>query len=571
MLFLALVALWLAPLLLVVRVLVKNLLFYLYLWQLKEYHIGRFFDHFRTDQGKRLLWNRVFAAKIILALALVTSLIYIYFIHPKGGVLLERASISIGLLGGIFFFVLYLLEVRKIATDIRSKRLRLPVFTRKTLFLTGINVLVLVSLTYAVHKGALFLSSLTWTYDFFASIFLFFLGFLLLDLFFPLIVSAIVLAFQPFAVVARNRVIQKARVRRKKFKNLKVVGITGSYGKTSTKEFLAHILGQKYAVLKTPEHQNSEVGIANTILRSLTDEHDVFVCEMGAYNKGGIKLLADITKPDIGIVAGVNEQHLATFGSMESLLSAEGGEELVRSLPKNGVAIVNGKSSKLKEHIPNLEKANKNVKFVVGTKDLRAENVRIEKEEISFEVDDVKFLVPTYGGHNVENLLLTIAAAKEIGMSLVEIAKAAETMPLEMSALQVKKGANGVTIIDSTYSANPDGVIVDLDYLSLYEGKKIVVMPCLIELGIASKKVHKRIGEKIGEVCDLAMITTEECFQDIKEGAKEKEVLLIKNSKDIVKKIEETTKDREGTVLLEGGKESAVQRQLMRSLVERSS
>ena len=139
----------------------------------------------------------------------------------------------------------------------------------------------------------------------------------------------------------------------------------------------------------------------------------------------------------------------------------------------------------------------------------------------------------------------------------------------------------GATIIDSTYSANPDGVIADLEYLSLYDGKKILIMPCLIELGYASKEVHKRIGEKIGEVCDLAIITTEECFQDVQDGASlpssragdqgEKEVLFIKNSQDILRKIEEFTKEGEGTVLLEGGKESAVQRQLSKALIEESS
>ena len=358
------------------------------------------------------------------------------------------------------------------------------------------------------------------------------------------------LLFQIPTVIWRKRYLQKARRKRAKFLNLKVVGITGSYGKTSTKEFLAHILGQKFHVLKTPEHQNSEVGISNTILRSLTDEHDIFVCEMGAYNKGGIKLLADIVKPQIGIVTGVNEQHLATFGSMENLLSAEGGEELVKALPKDGVAIVNGGSLKLKEHISALKKANGNVKFIVGTEDIQAENIKVEKENISFEVAGTKFRISVCGGHNAQNLLLAIAAAREMGMGLEEIARACETITPDLGALKIKKGINGATIIDSTYSANPDGVIADLEYLSLYEGKKILIMPCLIELGKASKDAHKRIGEKIEEVCDLAIITTKEHFEDLKHGANQSDkVVYMENTQEILEKIKSSVKGDDAILL----------------------
>ena len=382
---------------------------------------------------------------------------------------------------------------------------------------------------------------------------------------FPLIV-AIPLFFQVLTVMWRGRYLEKARKKRAKFPELKVVGITGSYGKTSTKEFLAHILGQKFRVLKTPEHQNSEVGISNTILRSLTDEHEVFVCEMGAYNKGGIKMLADIVKPQIGIVAGVNEQHLATFGSMENLLSAEGGEELVKALPQEGVAIINGGSPKLKEHISTLKKANEGAKFIVGTEDIQAENIKIEKESVSFEVDGTQFRVSVCGGHNAQNLLLAIAAAKEMGMSLEEIAKACATITPDLGALKIKRGINGATIIDSTYSANPDGVIADLEYLSLYEGKKILVMPCLIELGKAAKDAHKRIGAKIEEICDLAIITTKEHFEDLKQGAKQSEkIVYMENPQEILAKIKNNTKTGDAILL-----ESRLSESLVKVLIEQT-
>jgi len=532
----------------------KSVLFYLYLWQLKEYHIGRFVDHFRTAQGKKLIFSKLIGIKIALFSVFTILFQFSLFDPATESYLLGYTFLAVLLVAFTIAVTVYFLEIVKWFRDIKRKALRAPVLTKKTFLLIGIifSIQIVFFGVFVFHETVNFVSA-----------------FLAFDILAPIIVSAIVLAFQPFTALSRKIVLSRAKAKRDHLDNLKVVGITGSYGKTSTKEFLTHMLSQKFQVLKTPEHQNSEVGIANTILKNLKDEHAIFVCEMGAYNKGGIELLANIIKPDIGIVTGANEQHLATFGSMENLLSAEGGEELIRALPKNGIAIINGGSGILKNHIPKLKEANSGVSFIVTFEDVVAEDVKIEKEKVSFIVQGTQFHAPSYGGHNVENILLAIIAAKELGMNLEEIAKACKTMPAELGALKLKRGIHGLNIIDSIYSANPDGVIADLEYLSLYDGKKIIVMPCLIELGKASKEVHKRIGEKINTVCDLAIITTKECFDDVKEGAKEKEVLFLENSQEILEKIKNITENKESTVLLEGGKESIVQRQLMRSLTQR--
>jgi len=512
---------------------VKTALFYLYLWQLKEYHIGRFVDHFRTAKGKQLFLNKILLGELVLVLFPVSPL----------------------------FFLLYGSDAIKAGLDTVQGRLRRPVFTKKIILLIGVSVLAGVIFLIVIMRADSFSGANTVRL------------LLLYSILMPIITSATVLAFQPFTVLARNRLLGQAKERRKRFKNLKVIGITGSYGKTSTKELLARILGQKFQVLKTPEHQNSEVGISNVILRSLTDEHEIFVCEMGAYNKGGIKLLADIAKPSIGIVTGVNEQHLATFGSMENLLSAEGGRELIDSLPKDGVVVLNGNNRYCREFYEKIEKPKKILCYAFGAAapnvlslvpDIRAEDVRVGKERISFRVDRVRYNAALYGGHNVENLLLAIAAAKEIGMNLEEIAKACETITPDLGALKVKKGIGGVTVIDSTYSANPDGVIADLEYLRLYEGKKVLVMPCLIELGKASKEVHRRIGEKIGEVCDLAIITTREHFDDIKEGANQNDkILFLENPQEILEKIKSSMKSGDA-ILLESRLPESLIKELLR-------
>ena len=134
--------------------------------------------------------------------------------------------------------------------------------------------------------------------------------------------------------------------------------------------------------------------------------------------------------------------------------------------------------------------------------------------------------------------------------SLKEIASACQGIKPEQSGIEVKKGIRGLNIINSSYSTNPNGVISHLDYLKTWSGRKIIVMPCLIELGKASKEVHKKIGERIGEVCDLAIITTKDRFKEIKEGAETK-ALFLENPIEIVEKIKEFSKKGD-VVLLEG-------------------
>ena len=430
----------------------KLLLFWLWLWQLKEYHLGRFLAHFETQKFKKVVSS---------------------------------------------FW-----------------RLKYPNFTLK--------IVVIFTASIVLEILLLFYFPLYWVIIFTA-----------------ILVPIVLLFFQLIAVIWRNFVIQEAKKRRAEFKDLVVIGITGSFGKTSTKEFLTTILEEKFGedkVLKTKEHQNSEMGISWCILNELKAMHKIFIAEMGAYQKGGIKLLADIVKPKIGIVTGVNEQHLSTFGSMENLLSAEGGKELIESLPRSEpkvllrglpidtMAFFNGKNEHCRDLFAELRSSHTNVKkFLYG--------------------EDAK-------NFGEENLFGAILVAKELGMTDEEIAKAVEKIENKLPGMQIKKGIQGITIIDSSYSANPTGVMAHLDYLKTHSGKKVIVMPCLIELGLKSKEIHKRIGQKITEVCDLAIITTADRFLEIKEGARGKAVLM-ENHKEIFEKIEEFCQEG-NTLLLEG-------------------
>ncbi|MBZ9571995.1 UDP-N-acetylmuramoyl-tripeptide--D-alanyl-D-alanine ligase [Patescibacteria group bacterium] len=559
----------------------KIFLFYLYLWQLKEYHIGRFRAHFQTEKGKELIFNPLIFLKIVLIL--------IFFIFP--------ASLPILLL------FLYFIESSQAFRNFLQKKLKKPVLTKKT------TLLILVILFFEIF----FLFTLFFNIK---NITRFAFWLLVFDILTPLIASLIVLLLQPLTVLARWHIIQKAKKKREKFKDLIVVGITGSFGKTSTKEFLATILEEKFSpsirqktnyggsavasgeggkVLKTFGHQNSEIGISQCILNDLKPEHQIFIVEMGAYNRGGIKLLCDITKPKIGILTGINEQHLATFGSQENIIKTK--YELIESLPGDGLAIFNGNNKYCvqlyqKTKIPKKIYRSTFPTIVENTLqgDIWTEEIKVEKDSLSFKVfsndgDWANFKVNLLGAQNAPNLLAAICVAKELGMSFQEISKACQKIKpwqggvkLLKARLPARQGKNGLNIIDSTYSTNPDGVIYHLEYLKIWKGKKIIVMPCLIELGKTTIEVHKRIGERIGQVCNLAIITTKERFKEIKEeavksGISEENILFLKDPRAIFEKIKifiegdlssEARRAKEDVILLE----SRVPNQLINLLIE---
>jgi len=420
----------------------KLLVFWVWFWQLKEYHWLRFKAHFETQKIRKF----VFSFHGIRCPELT----------PKVAVILAV---------GIFIEFLFLLFISN--------------FTNYLFY-----IFILISIILA-----------------------------------PIIISILILFFQIPANILIKRSLKEAEQKRNRFENLTVIGITGSYGKSSTKEFLATILSEKYNVLKTKRNINAEIGIAKIILNELKLEHQIFIAEIGAYEIGKIKQVCEIIKPKIGILTGINEQHLSTFGSLENIKKA-----------KNEIL----ECSEIKIDYNNL--------------DLFATNIVVGKEFVSFKVDGKDFRVNLLGKHNINNILLAASCAKKLGMSLEEISRACLKIKPEQGGMKFLK-RNGLIILDASYSANPDGVIADLEYLKLYQGKKVIIMPCLIELGNAAKEVHQRIGKKIAEVCDLAIITTKDYFQEIKQEFPK--AVLFENPKKIIAKIKEFSSP-ESVILLEG-------------------
>ena len=454
-------------------------LFLTYFFQLKEYRIDRFLEE--AKRKKEVIFSKYFFSGITL---LLISLLFSSN---------EKISRWIAALAYLFLclYSLYLLSKR---------RWQLPKFTNKMILWLG-----------------LVFSSQIVLFFVFQSIFFV----LALEILFPLFIYLSLKIIQFFVFFAKKNIIRKAKAKRKQLKNLKVIGVTGSYGKTSVKEVLYKLLKTKYKVVKTEKHTNTEMGVAKTVSQSLDNEIDYFICEMGAYKRGEIKAICNIVKPEIGILTGINEQHMALFGSQENII--KGKYELIESLPDSGLAVFNGEN---KYCLELFEKTNKK-KLKYGF----AQKVEIGKNGSRFIVNDVQFETNLLGKHNVLNILGAVKVAVELGVSLQECTKVIKGIK---QGGMVLKGR----IINSSYSSNPDGAISSLEYLNLFEGSKAIVTPGLIELGSASKEVHKRIEKKILEICDVAITTTKGVFEKID---------FVSNPKEIVERLKDVD-----VILIEG-------------------
>jgi len=462
--------------------LARRIFFFLYFWQLKEYRLDRFLEE--VSRKKKIIFSKFFFSCLVL--------FFLLLIFSNNRPFLEILIFAVYLFFGLYSFLLFL-----------KKQWAFPKFTKKIILFL---IFTVASLIFLVSQ-------------FFSNFLLFIL---VLEILFPVFIFLCLRVIE-IPVFFRKKVIkEKAKDRIREFSGLTTIGITGSYGKTSTKEILYSLLSKNNEVLKTSVHVNTEIGVAETVLKFLKEKHKFFICEMAAYKRGEVRVISNMVKPKIGILTGINEQHLALFGSQENII--KGKYELVEALPEDGVAIFNGdnkyclelyKKTNKPKRIYSIQKEISGVDL-----DMWAEDIRVEKEFSSFRVfckdgETADFKIKLLGKHSILNILGAICAARELGMSLSEIADSCSKIVSEFSGMTLKEGINGLEIIDSSYSSNPDGVISALDYLDLWEGRKAIIIPGLIELGIASKEVHKRIEEKILEVCDIAITTTKGVFEKI--------------------------------------------------------
>ncbi len=313
---------------------------------------------------------------------------------------------------------------------------------------------------------------------------------------------------QPVESTLRRRYLRGAADTLDKIRP-KIIGITGSYGKTTTKHFLREILSVRFRTYATPKSYNTLMGISLAINRDLADDYrcEYFISEMGAYVEGEIERICQLTPPDIAIVTEVGPQHLERFGSLDNIRRAK--YEIVKNLPADGLAVLNWDNP----YVRAMAEAGHPKTVLTVSKELTPEAA--QEQGVALIASDVKAtlgglsfmathvasgeraLIKTevVGEHNVTNLLLCIAVAWHEGIPLRDIARRIRSLQPAESRLVVKQTAAGITIINDAYSANPKGVVSALKVLGLHEtGARLLITPGMIELGDLQEAENRKLG-----------------------------------------------------------------------------
>ncbi len=356
--------------------------------------------------------------------------------------------------------------------------------------------------------------------------------------FLPVAVAAILLLSNFVVLLANmaNTPIEKAITRWyyndakriiESHKGLTIIGITGSFGKTSTKNYLAQVLSEKYNVLVTPGNFNTLLGVVRTIREQLRPYHQVFIVEMGAKQQGDIKEICDLVHPRIGILTAIGEMHLETFKSFENIQKTK--FELIESLPADGIAVLNYDSAGIREYKGRKSDC-ETITYSVeasGTS-LRAEDVRYDASGVSFaiekgstsEVYDSKLL----GSGNLLNILAAIAVATKLEVpAQKQKSSIARLRPVE-HRLSMRR-ANGISVLDDAYNSNPTGAAMAIDVLKNFSvgetNKRIIITPGFVEMGERQFEANKALGRQIAGGCDYAIVVNATNREAIKSGIDE--------------------------------------------------
>lgn len=302
--------------------------------------------------------------------------------------------------------------------------------------------------------------------------------------------------------------------------HLKVIGITGSFGKTSVKYFLETLLSVKYNVLKTPGNFNTPLGVVKTIRGSLRATHDVFLCEMGAKNVGDIKEICDIVHPDMGIITSVGPMHLESFKSIENVIKTK--FELADAVSeKGGEVYANFDNEYIVGECKKREVIPYGIDDVSGytVSNLHISELGSEFRVTSPEGESCEYRTRLIGRHNVLNIVGAIAVAHRLGISLDELRPAVRKLESVPHRLQlIDKGE--YTIIDDAYNSNPSGTKAALETLSMTDGMKILVTPGMVELGGMEYALNKEFGVDAAKVCDFVALVGKKQTQPIYDGLK---------------------------------------------------
>lgn len=304
--------------------------------------------------------------------------------------------------------------------------------------------------------------------------------------------------------------------------NLTVIGVTGSYGKTSVKYFLSKLLSTEYNVLHTPGNYNTTLGVVRTIRGSLKAYHDIFICEMGARQVNDIKEICDLVHPQYGIITSIGPQHLQSFYNIDNVVKTK--FELADAIPAEGCIFLNNDNSYIAEHKKKYE--GKTVICTYGVEDTearyRAYDITVSGEGSSFKMKDDQgkehgFTTRLMGKHNVENIAGAIAVANTLGISMEKLVYPVKQLESVPHRLQLQNQGNRI-ILDDSYNSNKNGFMAALDTLRGFQEIRILFTPGMVELGEKQYSENKEAGAYAADKCDYAVLVGREQTKPIYDG-----------------------------------------------------
>lgn len=323
----------------------------------------------------------------------------------------------------------------------------------------------------------------------------------------PVIFVLTALIIQPFETLIKKLYIKKACKVLDNFKGIKVA-ITGSFGKTSTKNFLTTFLKDRYKVCATPKNFNTPMGLCRTVLENLKPTDEILIIEMGARHEGDIAELMKMAKPQFGILTAVGEQHLQSFGSLEKIKKTK--FELCEHMPKSGKVVFDGASDNTKE----LFEKFRGEKYLVGVSGgccyIKDEKFSRKGSSVKIVIDGEEFKAKTkiLGSEMLNDIAVAAYMAYLLGVESEEIIEKISLLIPAPHRLQLIENPF-CTIIDDSYNSNLLGAQQACECLKLFKGKKIVVSPGLVEQGDKQYELNYKLGKKIASCCDEFLIMNE--------------------------------------------------------------
>lgn len=461
---------------------VSPLLTFVRLWQIKEWRWDRLAEHMRREGIMQLFSKpRVFILSIWIIILVAQSVTHMLpFENP----------------GIATFWILMILTLLSVIQFI-TRRQPFPVATKKAALFIALTC----TLNLLLSFGAI------WS---FGSVGIFFCA--LLPFIQPHVSIISWLLLLPLDIYLKKRILKSAMKLREEHKELLAIGITGSVGKTTTKELIKHLL-QDLHPLATPEHVNTELGVATWLLKTLKKDlqkNVPMVIEMGAYKKGEIGLLCKIAKPSIGIVTAIGPQHIALFGSLKKIMEAKG--ELLESIPKDGYGLLNAdnKDCKAMERFCDCN--------VVHISKHDVQNLREEERGIAFTCKSIDVQTSVHGIHNATNVLLAWEVASLAGIEDARIAELLATFSSMDRTFQIRN-ISGIQLLDDTYNASTLSMNAAIEWAETKNStSKVLLTAGIQELGIHEDTLHRELGKRASEVFDRIVFTEPTGMRAFQEG-----------------------------------------------------